>query len=100
SRRPRTRFSRDWSSDVWSSDLAEGNAVFIRPRAYGGEIAVEIPGPGIVLGRRCHASRQGILDHIRVAIGIDLAVIDICGHVQHLLHGRALPAALCQLGYI
>src|SRR5207302_7419418 len=47
SRRRHTRFSRDWSSDVCSSDL-------VRARARAGEAVIEVmdSGPGVPLEER------------------------------------------------
>src|SRR5690606_41088484 len=56
SRRRHTRFSRDWSSDVCSSDLTPGNRGAIgRPR-----IAPRFPGVTQVAGT-LHARRGGVI---------------------------------------
>src|SRR5690606_40236334 len=53
-----TRFSRDWSSDVCSSDLAPRAAVL----AAAGGVPVRLSGVVATLGRATRGARGGVLD--------------------------------------
>src|SRR5690606_40236595 len=73
SRRRHTRFSRDWSSDVCSSDLVDGGAVGLRrPSRGGGPVAVrgdDAAGGG---ARVRPAGRGGAGDVRGDLVGVDL----------------------------
>ena len=38
------------------------------------------------------------MNNVGGAVGVDLGIVDISRHIQHLLHARAAPAGVCQLG--
>src|SRR5690606_40348298 len=68
SRRRHTRFSRDWSSDVCSSDLLSGILlVFNRPRKQAGETGELLDGEGFGAPPRIDPRRlQGARDRLGV----------------------------------
>ena len=76
--------------------IGEVAAVFARC-ANAGQVVVQAGGPG-PLWRLGNARRQPVMNNVGGAVGVDLGVVDISGHIQHLLHARAAPARICQLG--
>src|SRR5690606_39618176 len=70
SRRPHTRFSRDWSSDVCSSDLNRDRLLRVHPRPSTGgerEFAIAIEKSSTLLQRH---PRSSYLDDALELIGI------------------------------
>src|SRR5207302_7209082 len=74
SRRRHTRFSRDWSSDVCSSDLSRRGFGF--PPSQANFLLVQVPQASAVLQRLLRAgiivrdgAAVGFPDHLRIAVG-------------------------------
>src|SRR5690606_40082971 len=106
SRRRHTRFSRDWSSDVCSSDLVEGTHADVAPAIHPGMAGdLEARRIGRAIGARAaelYASLDGRLtDRVELACELREVDLDRCRRVDGVTLPRrpAVGAALVAGAY-
>src|SRR5690606_40881443 len=91
-----TRFSRDWSSDVCSSDLATKEQVK-RLEEVGEMLGTEVTGHACEGMKGLIKEAQGLLDENEPGAALDVALISAAQRVEHYdIAGYEIGRASCR----